>query len=505
MKDRIRKLGKILRHLGARSLIIALVVLLLTAALAIYVGNSLSRLEKEVLQQRGELNAMEAAMEYDRCLLTRVNIVTLVGRTVDKMLASGTNNEKIEAYLKEQSECIKQTLDPGSTGLYGWIDGEYLDGVGWVPDEGYVATERPWYTETLVSDREITFVDPYLDMQTKTIMMTVSELLEDEKSVLAMDVSLDPIQQIVEQVVSGTEGSQAFVLDEGGIIVAHSEENELGKNYLAEPDTLGGAVAKKILSDGQMQFEIRRTEGNFSVYVHKLEGGWFSVSMINADVWYRPLRRAMIIFCVVLVLVAAFLAFVFLRIIGKNLALQRLHTRIRQEEKRGKELQELSETDRMTGLLDRVSGERRVNELLESGDSGMFIEVDIDDFKAVNDTCGHQAGDLVIRAVADSLRSAFRSNDIIMRLGGDEFCVYAVGIVDPEMGKAIVRRLFMRLGKYRLEEYPDLRISVSAGAVIHTGTQETSFAGLYACADSAMYDSKNATGNSLTFGTLPEE
>ena len=156
----------------------------------------------------------------------------------------------------------------------------------------------------------------------------------------------------------------------------------------------------------------------------------------------------------------------------------------------------------MTGLSDRVSGERMVDELLKSGHSGMFIEADIDRFKSINDTYGHQMGDLVIQAVADALRATFRSNDIMIRLGGDEFCVYAVGINDREMGQAIISRLFERVQRIQVEGLPSGRISISTGAVIHTEKDEASFAELYACADRAMYRSKNIRGNSLTFGTI---
>jgi len=502
MRNFIGKLRITVRHMGVKSILIALIVILLTAGIAVYTGRHLLATEKEVLQHRGELNAQKAAMEYNRCLLTRVNIVTLVGLTVDSMLASGSENHKIEAYLTEQTNNIMATLDPSTTGLYGWINGAYLDGAGWVPDDDYVPKERPWYIQTMESDQEITFVEPYLDAQTNTIMMTVSDLLKDGESVLAMDVSLEPIQKIVESVASATEGSYAFVMDDNGIVVAHSDEAQLGKNYLAETDNLNGKVARKILADGQKQFDLQADEGNYSLYVDQLEGDWFSVSLINADVWYRPLTRAMIIFYVILALIVFFLVFVFLRIYAKNRALQRLHTRIHLEESRGKRWKALSETDRMTGLFDRVNGERMVNELLKSGNSGMFIEVDIDRFKAINDTYGHQTGDLVIQAMADALRATFRSNDILIRLGGDEFSVYALGIIDREMGQAIINRLFERISHLQIANIPEGEISVSAGAVIHTENNGTSFEDLYACADRAMYISKDRPGNSLTFGTI---
>ena len=498
MNDRM-KIRDTLRHVSAKSIAAAIIVILIANITAAFIGNSFYATEKETLRQQCELNAKDSAREYDHILLTRVNIVTLVGRTVDSMMASGTGSEKIEKYLVEQTNNIAATLDPTTTGLYGWVGGAYLDGVGWVPDDDYVPTERPWYIQTVESDQEITFVEPYLDLQTYTVMMTVSDLLSDGQSVIAMDVSLDPLQAIVERIAAATEGGQALVLDGSGIVVAHSDKNQLGRNYLNEPESLGGAVARKILADGEKQFDLSAKEGNFSVYVEQLEGSWYSVSLINADVWYRPLRNTILAFSVIVALVSFFLVAVFLRLSAKNVALQALHTRIDQEEKRGEALQALSETDRMTGLLDRVSGQNKVNELLASGSGGIFLELDIDHFKTINDTYGHQTGDTVIIAVADSMRGIFRSNDLCMRLGGDEFGVFAVGIVKREMAEAIIRRLFEKLEKTEIPELYGEKIAVSVGVALHAGENAASFDALYALADSAMYASKKMPGNSLTF------
>ena len=210
----------------------------------------------------------------------------------------------------------------------------------------------------------------------------------------------------------------------------------------------------------------------------------------------------MIIFYVVLALIVFILAYFFLKMYVKNRALQMLHLRIRLEESRGEKWKALSETDRMTALFNRVSGERTVEELLKSGNSGMFIELDIDQFKSINDTYGHQTGDQVILAVADALRATFRSNDVMIRLGGDEFGVYAVGIIDRNMGRTIISRLFERIQNIQVPDLPRGKISISAGAVIHTETDAASFADLYSGADKAMYRSKKIRGNSLTFGRI---
>ena len=498
MNNSNNRLIRILSHIGAKSIAVALVVFFVAVGIAVYIGVRLYDTEKEVLQHQGELNAKEAATEYNRYLITRMNIVTLVGCNVENMLAESAEKERIEKYLTIETENVIATMDPDTTGLYGWFDGTYLDGSGWTPDEDYVATERPWYTQSLASDSKITFIEPYLDAQTNTIMMTVSELLSDGHSVLAMDVSLMHIQKIIEQIASETEGSQAFVMDEDGSVVAHSDREQLERDYLDEPESLGGAVARLVI-DGHRRFDLETPEGNYSVYVDELEGGWYSVSLINSNVWYHPLRQTMILFALILILLVAFLVFVFVRLHEKNLALETLHTRIDQEKLRGKKFQALSETDRMTGLFDHVNGEQKVNRLLSDGVGGMFMELDIDHFKNINDTYGHQTGDLVIHAVADALRSTFRTSDVTMRLGGDEFGVYAVGIVDREIGEFTIRRMFQQLDEQEIPELNGGEFCISVGAVLWDGEQKTSFEDLYALADSAMYLSKKTNGHSLTF------
>ena len=88
----------------------------------------------------------------------------------------------------------------------------------------------------------------------------------------------------------------------------------------------------------------------------------------------------------------------------------------------------LYETDLMTGIRNRGSGEKKIKDLLEQNCNGMFCLLDVDKFKLINDTFGHGVGDKVIIAIADCLKASFRKGDVVMRLGGDEYAVFADGI-----------------------------------------------------------------------------
>ena len=493
------KLSAIVHTIGVKTVIVALMVLLVALSTAIYVEKRVYDSNKKLLLLQGELLARESTLQYTRYLQTHSDIIVLVGNTVNALLAENAGSDVIEKYLTEQTQYIISSLDPATTGLYGLFDGEYIDGAGWVPDESYVPRQRPWYWQTITDEGEVTFVTPYIDANTNTMMMTVSKLLDDNVSVIAMDISLDPIQDIVERISSAADGSFAMVLDGNGTVIAHSDRSQVNRNYLYLTGTLSSEIAREIIINGRDQFDIHTSEGYYSVYVDALDGGWYNVSMINADIWYGPLQRTVIFFIVILIVMVLLIVGAFLRLSGKNLKLQRLNASIYQEKKRGEVLQALSETDRMTGLNDRVSGKRKVEELLHAGHGGAFLEMDIDHFKMINDTYGHQTGDAVILALTDVLRSMFRNNDVTMRLGGDEFGIFAAGITTEDLCRIVVGRLFSRLEEVTIPGIEGGKFFISVGAAVCRDDENIGFDTLYNRADSALYISKKTAGNCLTF------
>ena len=78
--------------------------------------------------------------------------------------------------------------------------------------------------------------------------------------------------------------------------------------------------------------------------------------------------------------------------------------------------------------------------MISKGTKGLFVLMDVDDFKTVNDNYGHDVGDLVIIAVADALKNTFRDIDVVFRLGGDEFAVYIPGVTDDDARDYLVER-----------------------------------------------------------------
>ncbi|MCF0216866.1 MAG: GGDEF domain-containing protein [Fibrobacteraceae bacterium] len=170
---------------------------------------------------------------------------------------------------------------------------------------------------------------------------------------------------------------------------------------------------------------------------------------------------------------------------------------INEQKSHEEHLTNMAETDSMTGLYNHKVGFMKVKESLFNKQEGMFCIIDIDRFKNVNDQYGHQTGDHVIIAVADSLKKTFRDNDILLRLGGDEFLVFTKGLRTEEMGSKIISRLFSNLDEIKIEGHDDFNISISVGAAFTD--DDFNFEKLYEQADACTYQSKKIMGKSFTF------
>lgn len=172
------------------------------------------------------------------------------------------------------------------------------------------------------------------------------------------------------------------------------------------------------------------------------------------------------------------------------------------DEKRYRDrLQYLAETDQLTGINNRGSGEKKIRKLMRVGKGGMFILFDADKFKSINDTFGHDAGDCVLVAIADTMKHSFRERDIVMRLGGDEFAVFAPGVLGKEDGDPIIRRFIEAIEKINLEEIKGRQISISLGVAFYQPDDTFSFENLYKRADDCTYESKKIPGCAVTYFT----
>ena len=165
-----------------------------------------------------------------------------------------------------------------------------------------------------------------------------------------------------------------------------------------------------------------------------------------------------------------------------------------------------AERDLMTGVFNREATIRSIGQRLALPDSGnllcAMLMIDIDDFKRINDTHGHVVGDQVLKEFASRISQEFRGDDIIGRMGGDEFVVFFNQISRYEMLPEKVGRLSAVLAEPVLVGSLSIESSASIGMAV--AQQKTvTFETLFDCADRAMYESKFQGKRRCTTVVLP--
>jgi diguanylate cyclase (GGDEF)-like protein/PAS domain S-box-containing protein len=178
--------------------------------------------------------------------------------------------------------------------------------------------------------------------------------------------------------------------------------------------------------------------------------------------------------------------------VGGELVVLSISRDMRERQREVRRLQELTLRDELTGLLNRrgfdVMMPEQAKRAKRSGRPVIVVYGDIDHFKTLNDTFGHERGDEVLAAVAAGLQAAFRETDLIARLGGDEFCVVAeADEIDPvllgERLDAVVSQAGERLGT---------QVRLSHGEVITDWRGLQDARAVLADADARMYAAKQA-------------
>lgn len=167
-------------------------------------------------------------------------------------------------------------------------------------------------------------------------------------------------------------------------------------------------------------------------------------------------------------------------------------------------LYKLSSTDNLTGLVNRIYGEKIINSYLESGQDGTFGILDVDRFREVNTKFGHQVGDKLLVAIAKVMRQYFPESTMLVRLGADEFafnCTQFYGHEGTSIG-VLAQKLFKELRDIKIPELGDYRFSISISVYKYKGSKTLTYDTLYNIARNLCNRSKLQEGNYMFFNNL---
>lgn len=153
-------------------------------------------------------------------------------------------------------------------------------------------------------------------------------------------------------------------------------------------------------------------------------------------------------------------------------------------------LQELAHTDSLTGLANRHTLRQALADAIKAGRPVALLSIDLDQFKAVNDTLGHTAGDEVLRAAGQRLARCMRPGDLVARLGGDEFAVLMLHAAQAADAAALAQRLIEALSQPLELGTRRLRLGASIGGTLSDGSA-VGVDELLVRADMALYAAKD--------------
>lgn len=150
-----------------------------------------------------------------------------------------------------------------------------------------------------------------------------------------------------------------------------------------------------------------------------------------------------------------------------------------------------SKMDGLTDLYNTITTRELINESIKNRDrhrTDALIIVDCDNLKYINDTYGHLAGDQTLKNISKGLKVTFRQNDIIGRVGGDEFCIYMKGVPSIDLVKLKCHQLNLIIKEINKDFY----ISVSSGMAFLK--DENTYEELFEKADKILYETKRKKG-----------
>lgn len=472
----------------------AIIIAFFLGVIFIYYSMLYSETRQRIIKS-GELSALSSAEQIDKYLSSGIDFIRMASYALDNMIRDGRSQQEILDYLLNQSAAIKNITSGNNPGLYGYINGEYLDGTdtGWVPDEDYDPTVRPWYTGPRASIGSVAVVDPYLDMDSMTIMVAFGKTLCDAKSVISTDISMAPLQSIAEALVAQGDSDMTIVLDRKYQVIVHSDASEVGKSYIAESGTFGSALVQALRAADEDYFSLHFENAEYIVYSTPVAKNWYCLSVCNATSEFSQLKNTLVFTIIASFLVVSVLILVMRHADRKAQIAQRLESDIREKDDQIGEISKVAFRDALTGVGSKAAfnqlSEKLSAEIAEGNTALAVVMMDVNNLKYINDNFGHDAGDAYLRGCCRLICEVFKHSPVF-RIGGDEF-VAVLRNGDYENREALIQKLNAVFDEAFAQEdnSPWARYSAASG-MSDCAAGDTTLDQALKRADSAMYAAK---------------
>ncbi len=238
-------------------------------------------------------------------------ILDSAANSLNFMMKHDVSNDIIRSYLRDLTVANKEKFSEAFEGVYGYINGEFIDGSDWVPNAGFIPTMRDWYIDAANNDGKLTFVRPYVDMKTEKVIFSVAELLNDKKSVVAIDIPMLEIQHLIGDTKVG-ERSTSFIIDSKSFVASHTDVSQIGSYYfdnVVSPEN--NKIAKTIIGKDDCYFDLTYNGVQSCVFSRKIFADWYFVMVIPANSLMIDIQRDLQLTLIGFLIVVCFILYQF--------------------------------------------------------------------------------------------------------------------------------------------------------------------------------------------------
>ncbi len=228
---------------------------------------------KESLIVANETTVAEVGSELHSFVEKGASLLISSAEAVSHMQSKGRPNREISEYLVHVTNSAQILETSCFNGFYGFINGKFIDGAGWVPPAGYNPVETDWYKNAVQADGKIAIIPVYKDAYTGKFIISLSIALADKKSVVSFDIILDEIQELAKNIVTEAH-NQIFIIDYNGTVISNDENNILSSSEEVH------SLLDRIKNNHEEKFDTRINSREVIVNAENVLDTWY-ITMIT--------------------------------------------------------------------------------------------------------------------------------------------------------------------------------------------------------------------------------
>ena len=264
-------------------------------------------------------------------LNTSEAVLWVTGDSADQMYQDGASTEIIHDYLRSETYSQQVKFDENFMGFYAVIDDVFMSGIDWIAPDDYNPYERDWYKAAVKADGDVAIVEPYLDAQSGDIIISFAKLLSDKKNSVSLDVSLNHIQETVEEININGNG-YGMVIDKTGDIIAHKDASLNGMNCSEVFND--DAFLNAVLNTRNGRTEAVIDGYKYTIFVNEVLNQWYTVVLVkNMELFAETKVQLIVNVCVYLIIFFLITFFYYMSYMNEQSANQMMEELISSKQK----------------------------------------------------------------------------------------------------------------------------------------------------------------------------